>query len=356
MSNAFRRALFFAVALVGGLGLVAAMIAFLGQTPRRLAPSPTAVTTMSPAVAIVDGLSIQRHEWEQAVALDQVMSRLVGQPAPAPEETLNQLINQRLVLERAVDAGIPAADPTQAEEWLANLIAAHNLTQSALDQALQSSDLTRADLVQEIIPRLLQVERALNALPPDGDAVSWVAALREQAQIEIKESLHHLSPSPPPPLTSEPPPLPTMRPVGPDVGELAPNFVLAATDGSTVTLWDQRGRPVLLSFWATWCAMCHDELRLLQSATRSSPTDPLVLTIAVREPSAKVQTVADELGLSSPPLLDQTGQVNDAYQVHGLPTSFLINRQGRIVARHVGPLDQDTLERYLVLLQAADEP
>jgi len=353
MSNSFRRILFFGVALIGGLGLVAAMLVSLGQTPRPLPPSPTAVTPTPPAVATVDGLSIWRHEWEQAVALDHVMSGLVGQPPPAPEETLEQLINQHLVLRQATAAGIPETDPAQAEAWLADLIAAQNLTQAALDQALQRSQLTRADLVQEVIPRLLRVEQALNTLSPDGDAQAWVAALRDQAQIEIKESLYPLSSSLPP--TPEPPPIQTTLPAGPGVGELAPNFRLEATDGTAVTLSDLRGRPVLLSFWATWCTMCHDELRLLQAITHSSATDMVVLTIDVRESPAKVQAVADELGLSSS-LLDQTGQVNTDYQVRGLPTSFLIDRKGRIVARHVGPLDQETLDRYLALLQPAGEP
>jgi len=354
MSNASRRFLFFAVALIGGLGLVAAMLAFFGQTPRQLSPSPTAVTPTSLAVATVDGLSIQRHEWEQAVALDQMMSGLVGQSASTPEETLDQLINQHLVLKQAAAADIPAVDPAQAETWLADFLAAQNLTQTDLDQVLQRSALTRSDLVQKVIPRLLRVEQALNTLPPDGDAQAWVATLRNQARIEIKEDLYQLSPSPS--LTPQPSPVQTARPAGPGVGALAPNFSLAATDGTAVTLFNLRGRPVLLSFWATWCTMCHDELRLLQANTASSASDLVVLTVAVRESPQEVQAAADALDLSWSPLLDPAGQVQDAYQVRGLPTSFFIDRQGRIVARHVGPLDQDALDRYLALLSPPDAP
>jgi peroxiredoxin len=76
------------------------------------------------------------------------------------------------------------------------------------------------------------------------------------------------------------------------------------------------------------------------------------LAIAVREPQDAVMAFVNEAKLEIPVLLDQDGQVSDLYQVHGLPTSLFLDRQGIVIARHVGPLDQKTLDGYLAHLLA----
>lgn len=87
---------------------------------------------------------------------------------------------------------------------------------------------------------------------------------------------------------------------------------------------------------------------MLQAVT----DDVTTLAIAVREPQDVVSAFVNEAKLEIPMLLDQDGQVSDLYQVHGLPTSLILDRQGMIVARHVGPLDQKTLDDYLAPLLA----
>jgi len=358
MTDASRRVLFFAVASIGGLGLLAALLLLFTRPPRPVAPSSPSVTATPRIVATVDDEPILYSEWQQAVALDWLMNGFVGQIAPSPEETLSRLINQHLVLREARKSGIPKADAVQGEAWVASFLASWNLDEAALDQALARADLTRSDLVGEVVPRLLQVEQALQELPPDGDSDAWVAELRRRARVVLLENLAApmpvglLTPPANTPLSpTQPPPQPTPATpspgIGPRVGDPAPDFSLKAVDGTTLRLSDLHGQPVLLTFLATWCNPCLTELPMLQAV---SDDDVTTLAIAVREPQDVVSAFVNEAKLEIPVLLDQDGQVSDLYQVHGLPTSLFLDRQGMILARHVGPLDQKTLDDYLAHL------
>jgi cytochrome c biogenesis protein CcmG/thiol:disulfide interchange protein DsbE len=278
---------------------------------------------------------------------------LVGQARPSPEETLSRLVNERLVLRAAESAGLPEADTGQAEAWLANFLAGLKLDDEALEQSLDRVGLTRADLLGEILPRLLQVQQAIESLAPGGDEEAWVSSLRRDAEVVILENVSSsiLQDLPGPEPTTQPPgPVvssPTAVPMGPQVGDQAPDFRLGTMDGSTVRLADLDNHPVILSFWATWCDPCRDELQMLD-AIKSE--DLIVLPTAVRQPPEQVAAFAADLELDLPLLLDANGQVGESYQVRGLPTSLFVDRQGVVVARHVGPLDQETLDSYLDIL------
>jgi thiol-disulfide isomerase/thioredoxin len=306
----------------------------------------------------VDDEPIHLDEWQRTVALDRAMSELVGQLPPDPEETLDRLINQRLISHAAEQAGLLTADEADAEAWLVSFLEQAKLEETALEKSLNVVGLTRADLVGELVPRLMDVERALEALPPDGDSEAWVADLRGQARVVMFESVSTFEVAGLPAPTAAAmltPPLSPDQPVtslnslpnGSSVGELAPNFTLTSTDGSMVALLDYRGQPVVLNFWAPWCAPCREALPMLDATGND---DLVVLGIAVRESPDQVSAFAAELGLALPLLIDQNGQVSDAYRVRGLPTTIFADRGGIIVARHVGPLDQETLADYLTLL------
>lgn len=346
MNDVSRRSLFFVAALIGGVGLLVALMLLLTRPPRTIAPTARPAATKGVVVATVNDEPIGLEEWGQAVALDQAMSALVGQPPPSSEETLDRLINQRLVLKAAAAAELPVTNQVQAEVWLAEFLSSWGLDDATLDRELSGVGLTRADLVDVIVPRLLLVEQALGVLPPDGDADAWLADLRNQAQVEILTNLSiSITPS-----TPELAPQATKLSTGPRVGEQAPDLSLLTVDGARVSLAGLRGRPVLLNFWATWCAPCREELPWLQTIHESDPDGVVVLAIAVRESAEAVTAFATELELEIPLLLDQDGQIGAAYHVHGLPTSLFIDRDGLIAARHVGPLDQSALDGYLIPL------
>ena len=144
-------------------------------------------------------------------------------------------------------------------------------------------------------------------------------------------------------------------------GQVAPSFALPALrDNQPVSLETLRGRVVLLHFWATWCKECEEEMPALDRLrhTLDSPRFAL-LTVSVDEDRSQVESYRDRLRLSLPILLDSSHQVSHAYQTYRYPESFLLDRQGKVVARFVGPRDWDSqiyVDRIRELLGDVPKP
>ncbi|MFQ5945374.1 MAG: peroxiredoxin family protein [Anaerolineae bacterium] len=120
----------------------------------------------------------------------------------------------------------------------------------------------------------------------------------------------------------------------------APQFSGRTPDGQKVSLSGLRGRVILLSFWATWCPPCRQEMPLFEQLHRDFGKEGLtVLGVNVREDVSAIRSYARELDLTFPLVLDPTGAIGALYGVIGLPSTFLIARDGRAVARAVGPRD-----------------
>ncbi|MCB0216429.1 MAG: redoxin domain-containing protein [Chloroflexi bacterium] len=116
------------------------------------------------------------------------------------------------------------------------------------------------------------------------------------------------------------------------LGEPAPEFRLETVAGDHRSLSDFAGQPLLLNFWATWCAPCRAEMPYLEAVYAKHADEGLVvLGVNVQEPTAVVAPYLDELGLTFPVLLDLDGDVSRLYRVGSYPTSVLVDREGRIV-------------------------
>jgi peroxiredoxin len=116
-----------------------------------------------------------------------------------------------------------------------------------------------------------------------------------------------------------------------------PEFSGFTADGRTVSLAGLSGRVVLLNFWATWCLECRPEMPMFERLHREFSAQGLaVVGINAREGTATIREYAKELALTFPLLPDPKGTINSAYGVIGLPTTFLIRRDGRPVALAVG--------------------
>jgi peroxiredoxin len=119
-----------------------------------------------------------------------------------------------------------------------------------------------------------------------------------------------------------------------------PDFSGLSVDGKRASLGGLRGRVVVLNFWATWCQECRPEMPVFERLHREFATRGLsVIGINAREGTAAVRDYSKQLGLTFPLVLDSRGEINSAYGVIGLPTTFLIARDGRTVALAVGPRD-----------------
>jgi thiol-disulfide isomerase/thioredoxin len=134
--------------------------------------------------------------------------------------------------------------------------------------------------------------------------------------------------------------------VGDVRGLAAPNFDLATLDGRRVKLSDYRGKAVLLNFWATWCSPCKVEMPWFVELQKKYGNDGLViLGIAMDDSDApKIAQFANEMGVNYPVLLG-TDQVSEQYgNVEFLPTSFYIDRDGKIVGKGTGLLARSEIE------------
>jgi peroxiredoxin len=128
------------------------------------------------------------------------------------------------------------------------------------------------------------------------------------------------------------------------IGSPAPAFALPALAGEPIALGDLRGRVVFVNFWATWCPPCRDEAPALERLYRSLREEGFeVVGVSIDDPSARdaVERFRSEFGLSFPLLFDPDKSAYRSFQATGVPETFLIDREGRIVERFVGPRDWD---------------
>ena len=117
-----------------------------------------------------------------------------------------------------------------------------------------------------------------------------------------------------------------------------PEFSGVTAEGKTASLAALRGRVILFNFWATWCQECRLEMPMFERLHREFSVRGLaVVGINAREGTSTIREYAKELSLTFPLILDPKGTINSAYGVIGLPTTFLIGRDGRPVALVIGP-------------------
>ena len=145
---------------------------------------------------------------------------------------------------------------------------------------------------------------------------------------------------------------PGIRAQSPKVGKPAPEFALPTINGDSVRLSQFRGRPVVLTFWATWCPSCRTEMPNLDTARVTHASAGLqVLTINGEQTAEQVRRYLRDLpagfDLSLVFLLDRKHRVSDHYFTPGLPSTFFVDSGGILRAIHYGPLEAAELARSL---------
>lgn len=144
-------------------------------------------------------------------------------------------------------------------------------------------------------------------------------------------------------------------------GSIVPEYTALALDGDSVSLDELRGRVVLLNVWATWCPPCRWEMPAMQRLHQSLHAEGLeVVAVSVDarpgevdhygRPGGDVAKMVDELGLDFRVLLDPRGTVQRRFGVQGLPTTFVIDREGRVARKVMGPVHWDA-SPYLDLIR-----
>jgi peroxiredoxin len=131
-------------------------------------------------------------------------------------------------------------------------------------------------------------------------------------------------------------------------GEQATEFTLPDLDGNDVSLGDFTGQPLMINFWATWCAPCRLEMPELQNAQDTyQDLGLVVLAVNAQEDPQQVREFIDELGLSLTSLLDSDGAVGRIYGALGLPSTYFIDKSGVVTVVHRGILSEEQIEAYL---------
>lgn len=121
----------------------------------------------------------------------------------------------------------------------------------------------------------------------------------------------------------------------------APQFTLQTFDGEEVSLSDYAGKSVIINFWASWCPPCRDEAPILNEfhEQASERDDVVLLGIAVWDEEAESRSFMQQYNLSFTNLSDESGSVLIDYGVYGIPETYFISPEGRLVGKYRGPLE-----------------
>ncbi len=137
------------------------------------------------------------------------------------------------------------------------------------------------------------------------------------------------------------------------VGDVAPDFARADLNGKQVRLADRRGKLVLLNFWASWCAPCREEMPTFSRWQRNFQAKGLqVIGISMDDDVTEVKKFLAQYPVSYPIVMGDAKLAEHFGGVLGLPLSYLIDAQGRVVARYQGEADLAKLEAKITALLA----
>ena len=122
----------------------------------------------------------------------------------------------------------------------------------------------------------------------------------------------------------------------------APDFTLYQTGGDEITLSSLKGKVVFLNFWTTWCNQCRMEVFSIEKLYRTIPQSSFeILAVNILEPEKQVSAFAKEFNLTFPMLLDTKGDITTLYDIRAIPTTILIDKDGKMAGSLVGSIEWD---------------
>lgn len=141
-------------------------------------------------------------------------------------------------------------------------------------------------------------------------------------------------------------------PAAPRAGAPAPNFIAQGLDHEPHTLSDYQGKVVILNFWATWCRPCRAEMPAMQALYEQYHDQGLeLLALNANEDPATVEAFVEEYGLTFTILQDIGFEVSELYEVEAYPSTYFIDRRGRIQAvAFSGPMSESYIESEVLEL------
>lgn len=132
------------------------------------------------------------------------------------------------------------------------------------------------------------------------------------------------------------------------VGDEAPDFVLTDMNGEKHQLSEYKGQGVFLNFWGTWCKPCEREFPLMDKQYQEVKDQGLqILAVNIGESDFVVQKYIDRKGLTFPVLIDDNKSVMETYNINPLPTTILINPEGKIEKIITGEMSEESIKQYM---------
>ncbi|MEK4884787.1 TlpA disulfide reductase family protein [Bacillus sp. FSL W8-0223] len=143
--------------------------------------------------------------------------------------------------------------------------------------------------------------------------------------------------------------------IGTNKGEVAPDFELRSISGNKVKLSDFRGKTVILNFWATWCPPCRAEIPEIQKFyedKKNNNVEILAVNLTNSESSLNaVKEFVKDKGMTFTIVLDKKGETSNLYSIITIPTSYIIDKNGNIRDKYVGPMSYETMDRFITSIQ-----
>jgi cytochrome c biogenesis protein CcmG/thiol:disulfide interchange protein DsbE len=133
-----------------------------------------------------------------------------------------------------------------------------------------------------------------------------------------------------------------------DTGRAAPPLPAKALRPPAVDLADLRGKPALVDFFASWCDPCKEEAPTLRRLAGALGERATVVAVDWDDAGGPARAFVHRHGWTFPVLADPSGKAGESYGLVGLPTSFVLDPQGRIVATFRGPQSEATLRQALL--------
>lgn len=140
--------------------------------------------------------------------------------------------------------------------------------------------------------------------------------------------------------------------IGLSNGDTAFDFTLKDLEGNDVKLSDFQGKKVFLNFWATWCPPCKAEMPHMQNFYESKANEMNVEILAVNltkedKGIEKVKKFAEDYKITFPILLDEKGHIGKKYRSFAIPTTYVLNTEGKIEQKIVGPMNEEMMIRLM---------
>lgn len=136
------------------------------------------------------------------------------------------------------------------------------------------------------------------------------------------------------------------------VGSTAPNFSLETLQGERVELKDFRGKGVFLNFWGTWCKPCEKEMPYMEQEYRNFKDQGVeILAVNIGESNLVVSKFVDRFDLTFPMLMDKKSAVTELYGITPIPTTFLIDKNGKVLKVITGSMTQKDVREYMNLIK-----